>query len=59
MIYKRFDSSHQFWDNFEARKEHKRKRLGYFEIEHIDNHCILTIAASPKEYWDVWRQGGQ
>ena len=50
MIYKRFDSSHQFWDNFEARKEQKRKRLGYFEIEHIDNYCILAIAASPKEY---------
>ena len=59
MIYKRFDSSHQFGDNFEARKEHKRKRLGYFEIEHIESHCILTIAASPKEYWDVWRQGVQ
>ena len=50
MIYMIVDSSHQFWDNFEARKVHKRKRLGYLEIEHIDNHCILTIAARPKEY---------
>ena len=49
-IYKRFDSSHVFWDNFSARKEHKRKKLGYFEIEHIDNPCILTIAANPKDW---------
>ena len=26
-IYKRFDSSHEFWDNFSARKEHKRKKF--------------------------------
>ena len=58
MIYKRFDSSHQFWDNFEARKEHKRKRLGYFEIEYIDNPCILTIAASPKEYFEMFEDKG-
>ena len=49
-MYKRFDSSRKYWDNFGARKEQKRKKLGYFEIEHIDNLCILTIAANPKEY---------
>ena len=53
-IYKRFDSSHEFWDNFSARKEHKRKKLGYYEIEHIDNPCILTIAANPKEYFEMF-----
>ena len=49
-IYKRFDNSHEFWDIFGARKQQKRKKLGYFEIEHIDNHCILTLAVKPKEY---------
>ena len=52
-IYKRFDSSHKFWENFGARKEQKRKKLGYFEIEHIDNPCILTNAANPKEYFEM------
>ena len=28
-IYKRFDSSHPFWEIFGARKENKRKKLGY------------------------------
>ena len=36
-ICKRFNSSHEYWDYFGARKEQKRKKLGYFEIEHIDN----------------------
>ena len=53
-IYKRFDSSHEFWDNFSARKEHKRKKLGCYEIERIDNPCILTIAANPKEYFKMF-----
>ena len=49
-IYKRFDSSHEFWDIFETRKVQKRKKLGYYEIENIDDPCILTLAANPKEY---------
>ena len=53
-MYKRFDSSRKYWDNFRARKEQKRKKLGYFEIEHIDNLCILTIAANPKEYFEMF-----
>ena len=44
-IYKLFNSSHVFWDIFGARKEKKSKKLGYYEIEHIDNPCILTLAA--------------
>ena len=36
-ICKRFDGSHEYWDYFGARKEQKRKKMGYFEIEHIDN----------------------
>ena len=42
-IYKRFDSSHEFWDNFSARKKHKRKKIanpkeyfGMFEDKGID-----------------------
>ena len=53
-MYKRFDSSHEYRDNFGVRKEQKQKKLGYFEIEHIDNLCILTIAANPKEYLEMF-----
>ena len=53
-IYKRFDSSHEFWDIFGTRKEQKRKKLGYYEIKHIDNPCILTLAVNPKEYLELF-----
>ena len=51
-MYKRFDSSHTFWDTFGARKE-KRKKLGYYEIENMDNSCLLTMAVNPKEYLEL------
>lgn len=35
-ICKRSDSSHKF----DARKENKRKKLRYYEIENIDIPCI-------------------
>ena len=53
-IYERFDSSHEFWDIFGARKEQKRKKLGYYEMEHINNLCILTLADNPKEYLELF-----
>ena len=28
--------------------------MGYFEIEQIDNPCILTITANPKEYFEMF-----
>lgn len=28
--------------------------LGYYEIEHIDDPCILTIAAHPTEYFEMF-----
>ena len=37
------------------RKEKRRKKLGYFEIEQIDNPCVLTIAANPKEYFEMFQ----
>ena len=52
--YNRFDSSHQYWDLFNSRQEILHKCLGYFEIENIDNPCILTIACNPKEYFELF-----
>lgn len=50
-IYDRFDSSHAYWEEFEAIKENLRKCLGYFEIENIDNPCFVTVAMNSKEYY--------
>ena len=52
-IYKRFDSSHEFWDIFGASAESRRKKLGYYEIENISNPCILTLTVNPKEYLEM------
>ena len=54
-IYKRFDTSHKFWEIFGARKESGRKKLGYYEIGNISNPCILTFAVNPKEYLEIFK----
>ena len=38
---------------FAARKPQKQKKLGYYETEHIDDPCILTLAVNPKEYLET------
>ena len=48
-----FDSSHEFWDIFGFRKENRKKKLGYYEIENIDNPCLVTIALNLKEHLEV------
>ena len=53
-IYKRFDTSHELWSVSEARKPHKKKKLGYYEIERIVDPCILTLAVNPKEYLEIF-----
>ena len=47
-----------FWDILGARKEQKRKQLGYYEIEYIDNPCILAMAINPKEYLELFEDKG-
>ena len=37
-IFKRFDTSHIFWEKFEVRNGKARKK-NTFEIEHIDDNC--------------------
>ena len=54
-IYKRFDSSHEFQDTFGARKLNRKKKLGYYDVESIDNPCYVTIAVNPKEYFKVFK----
>ena len=54
-IYKQFDSSHGFWDNFDARKISRKNKLGYFETENIDNLCFVALAINPKEFFEVFK----
>ena len=52
-IYKRYDTSHKFWDISGSRKESKTKKPGYFEIGNIDNPCLVTLTINPKEYLEI------
>ena len=54
--YKRFDSYHEFWDIFGFRKESRKKKLGYYEIENIDNPYLVTITFNAKEYLEVFKK---
>ena len=49
-ILERFDTYHAFCENFGVRDEKTRKKLGLFEIKHIDDPCQITIAVNPKKY---------
>ena len=52
-----FDTSHEFWDQFNVRNKDLRKKLGYFAIENIDDPCIVTIVVNPKEYLEQFESG--
>ena len=54
-IYKRFDSSHEFLDLFGLRKESRKKKLSYYEVENINNLCIITLVVNSKEYLEVFK----
>ena len=54
-IYNRCDTSHEFWDNFQARKKNRKKKLGLYETENMDNPCYVTLAVNPKEYFEVFK----
>ena len=53
-IYKRFDTSHPFWEKFNARKPKRQKKIGLYEVERVDNLCYVTLAVNPKEYFEFF-----
>ena len=41
-----------FGKKFQVRKKSNKKKLGYCNIENIDDPCFITIAVNPKEYFE-------
>ena len=39
----------------EIKKESRKKKLGYYEVENINNLCIITLVVNPKEYLEVFK----
>ena len=53
-VFDRFDTSHQFWQKFNAQKSERQKVLCFYEVEHIDDPRYVTLAINPKEYFEYF-----
>ena len=51
-ILERLDMSDDFWKKFHVQDKSKKKQVGLYEIENIDNQNLVTIAIKPKEYFE-------
>ena len=54
-IRKRFDKSDKFWEQFGVHKPENQKDLGLYEVESINDPCLVTLATNPKEYLEYFR----
>ena len=44
--------SDDFWKKFHVQDKSKKKQVGLYEIENINNQNLVTIAIKPKEYFE-------
>ena len=54
-IYNRFDTYQSFWKKLDAREPKRKKKLGLYVVEHVDNPYYVTLAVNPKEYFDFFQ----
>ena len=54
-IRKRFDKSDKFWEQFGVHKPENQKVLGWYEVESINDPCLVTLATNPKEYLEYFK----
>ena len=54
-IISRFDTSREYWEQFNVRDKSLEKKLGYFEIEIITNPSQIVIAINPKEHYEHFK----
>ena len=54
-IRKRFDKSDKFWKKFDAHMPENQKVLGLYEVESINDACLVTLAVNPKEYLEYFQ----
>ena len=51
----RFDKSDDFWKKFNVYDASNQKVLGLYEVESINDPCIVTLAVNPKEYFELFK----
>ena len=54
-ISRRFDKSDDFWKQFNVHDSFNKKVLGLYEVESIDDPCLVTLAVNPKEYFEYFQ----
>ena len=54
-IRERFDKSDKFWERFGVHKPENQKVLGLYEVESINDPCLVTLATNPKEYLEYFK----
>ena len=54
-ITKRFDKSDEFWKKFDVHMSENQKVLGLYEVENINDPCLVTLAVNPKEYLEYFQ----
>ena len=54
-IVDRFDKSDDFWKQFNVHDGSNRKVLGLYEVESINDPCLVTLAVNPKEYFEYFQ----
>ena len=54
-IRERFDKSDKFWEQFGVHKPENQKVLGFYEVESINDPCLVTLATNPKEYLEYFK----
>ena len=54
-ILERLDLSDGFWERFNVQDKSKKKQVGLYEIENIDNPNLVTIAINPKENFEKYK----
>ena len=52
-ILQRLDTSQGFWERYSVRNASLKKKLGYFNIENIDDPCMATV--KPEEYIETFK----
>ena len=54
-ILDRLDVSDEYWKQYNVHNATTKKQMGLFEIEHINNPNVCTIAVNPKEYFEKFK----
>ena len=54
-LVNRFDKSDDFWKKFNIHDASNQKVLGLYEVESINDPCIVTLAVNPKEHFELFK----